>query len=131
MIHPYLILKYIYDRLFCFFFQNFVFFSSIKKLDESTSMLSVTCDAFIHTLDECVKLATGNSSQSLLLLSPSPTIVVDESTINRKSISEFEQTKFVQNEYFNLNRIVFYFRSTTNLPKQIVYETFFSQLSLK
>ncbi|CAF4294117.1 unnamed protein product, partial [Rotaria sp. Silwood2] len=26
----------------------------IKKLDESTSMLSVTCDAFIHTLDECV-----------------------------------------------------------------------------
>ncbi len=94
-------------------------------------MLSVTCDAFIHTLDECVKLATGNSSQSLLLLSPSPTIVVDESTINRKSISEFEQTKFVQNEYFNLNRIVFYFRSTTNLPKQIVYETFFSQLSLK
>jgi hypothetical protein len=79
-------------------------------------MLSVTCDAFIHTLDECVKLATGNSSQSLLLLSPSPTIAFDESTINRKSISEFEQTKFVQNEYSNLNRIVFF------LDRQLIYQ---------
>jgi hypothetical protein len=77
-------------------------------------MLNVTCDAFIHTLDECVKLATGNSSQSLLLLPPSPTTIQDESTTNRKPISEFDQTK-----------------SSTNLPKQIVYKTFFSQLSLK
>jgi hypothetical protein len=58
-------------------------------------MLSVTCDAFIHTLDECVKLATGDSSQSLLLLSPSPTTVVDGTTKLRKSFSEFDQTKFV------------------------------------
>ena len=60
-------------------------------------MLSVTCDAFIHTLDECVKLATGNSSQSLLLLSPSPTNATDELTsTNRKSFTEFDQPKFVQ-----------------------------------
>jgi hypothetical protein len=58
-------------------------------------MLSVTCDAFIHTLDECVKLATGNSSQSLLLLSPSPTTTVDETTMPQKSFSEFDSTKFV------------------------------------
>ncbi len=52
-------------------------------------MLSVTCDAFIHTLDECVKLATGNSSESLLLLSSSPT--TDETTL----INDFDQIKFV------------------------------------
>jgi len=65
----------------------------IKKLDESTSMLSVTCDAFIHTLDECVKLATGNSSQSLLLLSPSPSTAADETTISQKLFFDFDQTK--------------------------------------
>jgi len=58
-------------------------------------MLSVTCDAFIHTLDECVKLATGNSSQSLLLLSPSPTTTVDETAMPEKSFSEFDSTKCV------------------------------------
>jgi len=60
-------------------------------------MLSVTCDAFIYTLDECVKLATGNSSQSLLLHSPSPTTAttVDEITMPRKSFSKFDQTEFV------------------------------------
>ncbi len=58
-------------------------------------MLSVTCDAFIYTLDECVKLATGNSSQSLLLHSPSPTTTVDEIAMPQKSFSKFDQTEFV------------------------------------
>jgi hypothetical protein len=58
-------------------------------------MLSVTCDAFIYTLDECVKLATGNSSQSLLSLSPSPTTTIDKTTMSQKSFSEFDQTEFV------------------------------------
>jgi hypothetical protein len=59
-------------------------------------MLSVTCDAFIYTLDECVKLATGDSSQSLLLNSPSPTTTtVDETTMPQKSFSKFDQTEFV------------------------------------
>lgn len=54
-------------------------------------MLSVTCDAFIHTLDECVKLAVGNP---LILHSPSSN---NEQPIARprKSTSEFDQPKFV------------------------------------
>lgn len=66
-------------------------------------MLGVTCDAFIHTLDECVKLAVGDSSNSLLLLSPSAS---SEQTINKtKSISEIDQTKFVYQTFkiFKLN----------------------------
>ncbi|UJR29904.1 hypothetical protein I4U23_017452 [Adineta vaga] len=89
----------------------------VKKLDESSSMLSVTCDAFIHTLDECVKLATGDSSQSLLLLSPSPPKLPDGTTILRKSFNEFE-TPISSNLP----------TTTTFLPKQIVYKTFFTQL---
>lgn len=58
-------------------------------------MLSVTCDAFIHTLDECVKLATGDSSQSLLLLSPLPSTTTDEISTVRQSFSEFDSTKFI------------------------------------
>jgi len=97
-------------------------------------MLSVTCDAFVHTLDECVKLATGDSSQSLLLLSPSPTTTVDETTLIRKSFSELDQSKFVNRSFYILFFLLIIFsRSvnstiTTSLPKQIVYKTFFSQL---
>ena len=101
-------------------------------------MLSVTCDAFIHTLDECVKLATGDSSHSLLLLSPSPPKTTDGTTTasSRKSFTDFDATKSV---FFRLltyipNRItVLFFRSaskTTFLPKDIVYKTFFNQLPL-
>ncbi|CAF1400494.1 unnamed protein product [Adineta steineri] len=88
----------------------------VKKLDESSSMLNITCDAFIHTLDECVKLATGDSSQSLLLLSPSPRKLSNRISTNRQSFTEHEPTKSV-------NSI-----ATTILPKQIIYKTFFSQL---
>jgi len=34
----------------------------LKDLDQSRLILGETCDAFIQTLDECVKLANGNSS---------------------------------------------------------------------
>ncbi|CAF2841626.1 unnamed protein product [Rotaria sp. Silwood2] len=61
----------------------------VKKLDETTAMLNVTCDAFIHVLDECVKLATGGSSQSLTLLSPSSSINSNNSSIYRKPSNEF------------------------------------------
>ncbi|CAF4357449.1 unnamed protein product, partial [Rotaria sp. Silwood2] len=87
----------------------------IKKLDESTSMLSVTCDAFIHTLDECVKLATGDSSQSLLLLSPPSSIMSDDLSIYQQSFSQIGSTKSTNS-------------TTIILPKQFFYKTFFSQL---
>jgi hypothetical protein len=61
-------------------------------------MLSETCDVFIHTLDECVKLATGGSTQSLVLSSRNS----DNTSIHPKS--------------------------ATVLPKQIIYRTFFSEL---
>ena len=67
----------VYKKSLFYWFKKIPFFFSLKKLDESSSMLSVTCDAFIHTLDECVKLATGESSQSLTLLSPLPTTAMD------------------------------------------------------
>jgi hypothetical protein len=63
-------------------------------------MLSVTCDVFIHTLDECVKLATSSSTQSLFHLSPISSINSDKISTQRKI-----------------------------LPKQIIYRTFFSELN--
>ncbi|CAF3067405.1 unnamed protein product [Rotaria sp. Silwood2] len=86
----------------------------VKKLDETTAMLNVTCDAFIHVLDECVKLATGGSSQSLTLLSPSSSINSNNSSIYRKPSNEFNLKK-TQN-------------TTIVLPKQFIYRTFFSEL---
>ncbi|KAK6637417.1 hypothetical protein RUM44_007834 [Polyplax serrata] len=41
-----------------------------SKLDEATSLLTVTCDTFITTLDECMKLADANF---LFMLSHHPT----------------------------------------------------------
>ncbi|CAF1367607.1 unnamed protein product [Rotaria sp. Silwood1] len=43
--------------------------SDVNKLDETTCILSIPCDAFIQTFVECVKLATDNSNESSLLLS--------------------------------------------------------------
>jgi hypothetical protein len=63
-------------------------------------MLSVTCDAFIHTLDECVKLATGDSSQSLLLLCPSLPKLTDGISTLRQSFNEVEPIKFVNRGLF-------------------------------
>lgn len=60
-------------------------------------MLGVTCDAFIHTLDECVKLAVGDASHSLLLLPPSTN--PDQIIHQRKSISEIDQIKFVDQQF--------------------------------
>ena len=77
----------------------------LKNLDETTSMLSVTCDAFIHTLDDCVKLAINGSTQSLSLLSATSSINSDQTSTRRKSSVELDV-----------------------LPKQIVYRTFFSEL---
>jgi len=77
----------------------------LKKLDETTSMLTGTCDAFIHTLDDCVKLATGGSTQPLLLLSQTSSINSDKTLIQRKLSKEINV-----------------------LPKQIIYRTFFSEL---
>lgn len=46
-------------------FSSFVSFDErTKDLDQSRMMLGVTCDAFIQTLDECVKLANGTRSTS-------------------------------------------------------------------
>ncbi|CAF0955817.1 unnamed protein product [Adineta steineri] len=75
---------------------------NVKDLDETSSMLSMTCDAFIQTLDECVKLATNDSTNSLS---------------QRKLSDEFNSTK-------SLNAI-------SILPKQMIYRTFFSELHLK
>ncbi|CAF1093515.1 unnamed protein product, partial [Rotaria sordida] len=86
----------------------------IKKLDESTSMLNVTCDAFIYTLDECVKLATGDSSQSLLLLSSSSSTIPDDISTYQQSFSQIDSTKSIT--------------ATKILPKEFLYKTFFSQL---
>ncbi|CAF1351226.1 unnamed protein product [Rotaria sp. Silwood1] len=87
----------------------------VQKLDESTSMLSVTCDAFIHTLDECVKLATGDSSQSLLLLSQSLSTIPDDISTYQQSFFQIDSPKSTNS-------------TTTILPKQFFYKTFFSQL---
>lgn len=55
-------------------------------------MLSVTCDAFIQTLDECVKLSVGNP----LIVHSSPSNCDQPIAKPRqKSSSEFDQTKFV------------------------------------
>lgn len=86
-------------------YSNRLYLKKKQKLDETTSMLSVTCDAFIHTLDECIQLATGGSTPSLLLLSPMSSNNGEQLTTQRKSSNDFD-----------------------NLPKQIVYRTFFSQL---
>ncbi len=64
-------------------------------------MLTVTCDAFIHTLDGCVKLATGGSKQPLFLSS--------SSSLNSDNTSRSSKGLNV-------------------LPKQIIYRTFFSEL---
>jgi len=70
-------------------------------------MLSVTCDAFIHTLDECIQLATGGSTPSLLLLSPMSSNNGEQLTIQRKS-SNFSQrsqsTECIDKNPFNLDR---------------------------
>jgi len=71
-------------------------------------MLSITCDAFIDTLDECVKLATSGSTKSLFLSSPTTSINSDQILTQRKTSKEF-----------NI------------LPKQIIYRTFFSELHHK
>ena len=68
-------------------------------------MLSVTCDAFIHTLDECVKLATGGSTQSLIF--PSPTS--DNTSMRRKSSNEFYLPKFVYFEKVVTIKAIRYF----------------------
>lgn len=67
-------------------------------------MLSVTCDAFIHTLDECIRLATGGSTQPLFL-SPTSSISTDQILTQRKSSNDLEI-----------------------LSKQMVFRTFFSEL---
>ncbi len=67
-------------------------------------MLSETCDAFIHTLDECVKLATGSLTQSSIHATRNS----DNTSIPRKSSHELNPTPV--------------------LPKQIIYRTFFSEL---
>jgi len=77
----------------------------VKNLDETTSMLSVTCDVFIHTLDECVQLATGGSTQSLLS-TPTSSMNSDKITTERNSLKELNV-----------------------LPKQIIYRTFFFRTS--
>ncbi|CAF1340238.1 unnamed protein product [Rotaria magnacalcarata] len=86
----------------------------VKILDETTSMLNIACDAFIQTLDECVKLATSGSSQSLLLSSSTPSLDSNNMLIDRTVSNEMN------------------FNKTTDvlmaLPKQIVYRTFFSDL---
>ncbi|CAF3223081.1 unnamed protein product, partial [Rotaria sp. Silwood2] len=79
-------------------------------------MLSVTYDVFIHTLDECVKLSTDDSSQSLLLLSPISSTTTVRTSPLRTSFSEIDSTKSANSA------------TPTVLPKQIVYKTFFSQL---
>ena len=71
-------------------------------------MLSVTCDAFIHTLDECVKFAARGSSQSLLLLSPTTSIPIDGTSECRQIFSEINSMKFVILLFsFNLIAIVY------------------------
>lgn len=56
-------------------------------------MLNVTCDAFIHTLDECVKLATGGSTQSFLLSSPISPANSNGNSVHRKQSNEFNFKK--------------------------------------
>lgn len=51
-------------------------------------MLSVTCDAFIHTLDECVKLATGDTSSSSSTLP-------DEISTSQQTSAEIDLTMYV------------------------------------
>ncbi|CAM2717981.1 unnamed protein product [Rotaria socialis] len=90
----------------------------IKKLDESTSMLSVTCDAFIHTLDECIKLATAIS---------------DDISILQQSFSSIDSTKFAILFTYFISNSVHFIRpknsTETVLPKQNFFKTFFSELS--
>ena len=71
-------------------------------------MLSVTCDAFIHTLDECVKLATGDSSQSLILLSSLPSTTTDSTSTVRTSSSEMDSNKFVKFFYLFQFYIIYF-----------------------
>ncbi|KAK7075712.1 PH domain [Halocaridina rubra] len=37
----------------------------LEKLDESTALLSATCDTFIHTLEECMRLANTATTPQL------------------------------------------------------------------
>lgn len=66
------------------------FYKCLKKLDETTALLNVTCDAFIHALDECVKLATNGSSQSSQLLSQISSLDSNNSLIDRILFSFIE-----------------------------------------
>ncbi|CAL4171544.1 unnamed protein product, partial [Meganyctiphanes norvegica] len=48
----------------------------IEKLDESTNLLSATCDRFIHTLEECLALANTEKTPQLSGDLPIPLINV-------------------------------------------------------
>lgn len=71
-------------------------------------MLNVTCDAFIHTLDECVRLANGNSisRSSLIPLS----LLQDQPMLPRSDPDPPTE-------------------SSTSAEKEVLYSTYFSQLT--
>ncbi|KAG7158623.1 Pleckstriny domain-containing family A member 3-like [Homarus americanus] len=48
----------------------------LEKLDESTTLLSATCDTFIHTLEECMKLSNTSPTPQLSGDSPIPPIIL-------------------------------------------------------
>ncbi|ODN00381.1 Pleckstrin y domain-containing family A member 3 [Orchesella cincta] len=48
----------------------------VNKLDECTSLLSATCDTFIKTLDECVKIANASPSYAISTPPPLPSLPV-------------------------------------------------------
>ena len=65
--------KKVYQRVF------------LQKLDESTTLLSATCDSFIRTLEECMKLS--NTSQTPQL--PSDTSIPPITLVSRVSVFRF------------------------------------------
>ncbi|CAF1331734.1 unnamed protein product, partial [Didymodactylos carnosus] len=102
-------------------------------------MLSATCDAFIHTLDECVKLATGGSGEGSLLSPSSPTS--GTSCFNLPSSPSFNVSNDSQrrstddgNSSLTTTTVIKPIKNDAikqTIPAPIVYRSFFSELRYK
>jgi len=87
----------------------------VKRLDEKTSMLSVTCDGFIQTLDQCVQLATGQSTRKY-----------------SSNVSLHGDQHISTNRSFATELPLINSSTTTNpLSKEMIYQTFLTQFHSK
>jgi pleckstrin family protein A (phosphoinositide binding specific) protein 8 len=54
----------------------------VEKMDDATRLLGATCDTFIKTLEECMKLSSANI---IYEMSPNNDVILPPSTVNPSS----------------------------------------------